>query len=324
MTDHTARRTLIFLGLAVALATAAAGFAPAAAQSPASRPTTVPATAPVATEFLRFSDDGRGGGTLDTAIATYRNPGGVAVHLVAAVHVGEASYYRDLSDTLDTYDVLLYELIKPRDGPVPGERVAVRPARGDERANGAAAVGGLQVMMKNVLKLEFQLDAIRYDRPRFVHADLDAETFNAMQAQRGESMFGLMLRSMVQEMKRQRAGKGAPTITTFDLLAAMASPDSARQYKLLLARQFRDLEDQIAGLEGKEGSVLITERNKAAVRVLKQRVARGERNIGVFYGAGHMPGIERALLDEMGFRKTGVEWRVAWDMREAAKAGAGQ
>ena len=36
----------------------------------------------------------------------------------------------------------------------------------------------------------------------------------------------------------------------FDILAAMRSPDSTRQYKLLLARQMSDLEGQLEGVAG--------------------------------------------------------------------------
>src|SRR5688572_1176420 len=137
-----------------------------AKDAPASRPApaTAAAVGAAGTEFIRFTEDGKGAGTLDTAIATYRNADGVEVDLVAALHVGEASYYKGLSETFDGYDALLYELVKPKDGPVPGSRVAVRPARGAERARGAAAVGGIQSLMKNALQLEFQLEAINYDR----------------------------------------------------------------------------------------------------------------------------------------------------------------
>jgi hypothetical protein len=292
-------------------------FPPAAGaeKSPATRPATTQPAAGDKLEFMRFSDDGKGGGTLETAIATYRNDAGVEVHLAAALHVGEASYYKGLSDTFDTYDALLYELIKPKGAAPPDGNWAAR-AEGGARIRGAGAIGGLQRLLQTTLELEFQLDAINYDRPNFVHADLDVETFNALQEKKGESMFGLMLRSMLHEMKRQSEGKGAAPVTAFDLLGAMASPDSARQYKLLLARQFGDIEDQIAGIDGKDGSVIIAERNKAALRVLKQRIAWGERDIGVFYGAGHMPGIEKVLTGEMGFKRVGVEWRIAWDMRK--------
>src|SRR5687768_11533945 len=49
------------------------------------------------TSFLRFVDDGNGGGRLESAIVTYTNADGVTVHLVAALHLGEKKYYDDLS-----------------------------------------------------------------------------------------------------------------------------------------------------------------------------------------------------------------------------------
>src|SRR5437762_8854847 len=70
-------------------------------------------------KFLRFVDDGDGGGKLEAAIATYEK-GGVKVHLVSAVHVGEKKYYDDLSKTFKGYDSLLYEMVKPKDAAAPG------------------------------------------------------------------------------------------------------------------------------------------------------------------------------------------------------------
>lgn len=319
MTDRTAFPTTItcFLALFVCAAPIAnADERPATAMATTTRASA--AAARPDNEFLRFVEDGKGGGTLETAVMTYRNADGVVVHLVAAVHVAEPAYYRGLSRTFDTYDALLYELVKPKDGLVPGSKAAGRPA--DVQVRGAAAIGGIQTVLRDVLKLDFQLEAINYDRPNFVHADLDTETFNRMQEERGESLFGLMLRSVVQEMRRQAAGQGAPAITVFDILAAMRSPDSTRQYKLLLARQFGQLEAQIQDLEGDEGSVLLSERNKAALKVLKRTIDQGKQNIGLFYGAAHMRGIEDVLVNEMGFRRTGIQWRVAWDMRAGGAA----
>jgi hypothetical protein len=293
------------------------GSEPHPQAKPAIRPTTRPtarqaeADEETTDDFIRFVEDDAGGGRLESAIVTYRNANGVMVHLVAALHVGEASYYDGLSKTFKTYDALLYELIKPRGmaAPQPGVR-------------SGGAVSGLQRFLKDVLELEFQLDKIDYTAPNFVHADLDAETFFSLQEERGESLLTLMFRSMLSEMQRQSAGTGARPITIFDLLAAMNSPDSGRQYKLLLARQFQDIEAQIAGVEGKEGTVLVAERNKAALKVLRETIGAGKKNIGVFYGAGHMRGLENALVGEMGFRRTGTEWRVAWDMTQPAE-GAG-
>lgn len=364
MTFRTARAFFACLAAATLLAPHALADAPASKPAPATRPAD---TRPDKQAFVRFREDGRGGGTLDTAIATYRNADGVVVHLVAAVHVGEPGYYRDLSRTFETYDALLYEMVKPRDvdvatgparvreresreaaaahddtdarQPATGARAAAdepaaaavtspttRPARQRDRSRiqGGAVIGGLQAFLRDVLKLEFQLEAIDYRRPNFIHADLDAEAFNELREKRGETWTGLMFRSTLRQIRRQFAGEGAPPITGFDLLAAMRSPDSARQYKLLLARQMSDVEGQLEGFdgEGEDSTVLITERNNAALRVLERTISEGKRDIGIFYGAGHMRGIQEALVDRMGFKLTGVQWRVAWEMREPQQTGA--
>ena len=319
MTDRFASRlvagVLAWLFLAVPANAAADDAAPAPgtkAQTPANAPAPAPAEAPAGevedaaaedrTQFLRYVDDTKAP-RLEAAIVTYRNDDGVTVHLVSAVHVGEKSYYDGLARTFRGYDALLYEMVKPKK--------MGAPVRGQKSGG---MVSGFQRFLKDVLELEFQLDAIDYGAPNFIHADLDAETFQKMQEERGESLFTLMLQSMMSEMARASQPGAAAPITVFDLLAAMNSPDSARQYKLLLARQFQDIDAQIAAMEGPNGSVLLTERNKAALRVLRETIEAGKNNIGVFYGAGHMPGLEDTLVNEMGFERVNVEWRVAWDM----------
>jgi len=249
-------------------------------------------------KFLRFVDDNDGGGRLEAAIATYEK-GGVKVHLVSAVHVGEKKYYDDLSKTFKGYDSLLYEMVKPKDAPVPGAG-----------ARSESMVSAFQRMLKEFLELEFQLDAVDYTAKNFVHADLDAETFEKLQAERGENIFTLMLRQMLDEMSKPQQ---APEIALPELMMAFLSPDSARHFKLILAKQFQDIDSKVSGLEGPDGSVLVTERNNAAIKVLKDRMAKGDKNIGIFYGAAHMSGMSKKL-EEMGFKWTDTEWRVAWDM----------
>jgi hypothetical protein len=275
-----------------------------------------PATQPASskTDFIRYVDDGHGGARLEAAIVTYRQPEtGVVVHLVAALHVAEPSYYDYLNKTFRGYDAVLYEMVKPKGMAVPPPGVRT-----------GSAVSAFQRFLKDQLKLQFQLDAVDYTPANFVHADMDAETFFRLQEERGESMLTLMFRSMLNEMKRQAAGQGGPPITVFDLLAAMTSPDSARAYKLLLGKQFQNIEAQIAGIDGPNGSVILSERNKAALKVLKETIKEpGKTNVGVFFGAGHMPGIEKVLTGEMGFERVGAEWVLAWDMK-APKAPEGE
>lgn len=276
---------------------------------PATRSATL--TAEQTPQFLKFVDDGHGGGKLEAAIVTYRNRQGVTVHLVSALHVAEPSFYAGLDKTFKTYDVLLYEMIKPKGAPPP------QPGQ-----KSTSTVSMIQRFLKDTLKLDFQLDDIDYSQQNFVNADLDYETFSKLQSERGESIVGIMIQSMLREWTKEMTGEDnskASQMTLFDLLAALKAPDRPRQLKLLMAKQFDDIEDQMSGLTGPNGSVIITERNKAAIAEVKQQIDEGKKNIGLFYGAGHMRDMEERLL-AMGFHRTGIEWRVGWDMTE--KAGA--
>jgi hypothetical protein len=195
-------------------------------------------------------------------------------------------------------------MVKPKD--------AVPPGPGERTGSG---VSDLQRLMKDLLDLHFQLDAIDYSRPNFVHADLDAETFQQLQAERGESFMTLFLNQMMQALsKPMPQGKyGADDPMNDDLVTFMTRPDGIRQVKLILARQMGDMEQQAATFGALNGTVILTERNKAALRTLKKTIDGGKRNIALFYGAAHMPDIADTL-ELMGFEPVETEWRQAWDL----------
>jgi hypothetical protein len=259
----------------------------------AAAPTSQPAT-----EFIRFVEERNGDARLESADATYKNRNNVVVHLIAAVHIADPEYFRGLDESFNHYDALLYEMVKPKDMGAPEQGA---PSRG--------MVGMFQHFLSNTLKLQFQLDAINYKRANFVHADLDYETFEAMQNERGESMLTLMLNSMLYSMGKS----DAPQIGLPDLLGALGSPDRDRQLRLLLARQFKDIDEEIAAMQGKDGTVLLTERNKAAMKALDQTIMKGKKNIGIFYGGAHLRDMEQRLY-QLGFIKIGVTYRTAWNM----------
>jgi hypothetical protein len=280
--------------------------------APAATRAEAPATAPAShtSEYLRFVDDGKGGGTLQVAEMAFKNDAGVVVHLVGAVHIAEPSFYSGLNDEFKTYDALLYEMVKPRGAGVP------KPGQ----ASGSA-IGMFQRWMKDVLKLDYQLDDVDYSAANFVHADLDWETFEAMQSERGESMLTIMLQSMLHSMAQQNAAQNnAKDFGLIDLVMMMQAPDRARQMKLMIAQQFGDIEDQMSGLTGPNGSVIITERNKKALAVMKDTIDGGKKNIAIFYGAAHLSDMSQRLM-AMGFKPDGKPiWHVAWDMTQSLPA----
>lgn len=271
----------------------------------AAGPDQIPATMPVEARpqahpraFIRFVDEGPKGARLEVAQVTYQNPDGVTLRLVSAVHIGEKSYYDALKKDFIGDDAVLYEMVKARNAPPP------RPGQ-----HGDHAVTKLQTFLKDKLGLLFQLDAIDYRRPNFVHADLDAETFMNLQEQRGESMASLLLESMSQAMANPAAGQGGDG----DLLVLMASPDPARQMRQLLARQMQGIESTLANLGGPNGSVILTERNKRAIEVLGQQLKLGKKRLSLFYGAAHMADLSDRVL-AMGFVPVTTQWIMAWDV----------
>jgi hypothetical protein len=74
------------------------------------------------------------------------------------------------------------------------------------------------------------------------------------------------------------------------------------------------MQDAAMGLDGPGGSVILTERNKAALKVLDETIKAGKKKIALFYGAAHMPDLSKRVR-EMGFKPSGpVEWKAAWDL----------
>jgi hypothetical protein len=71
-------------------------------------------------------------------------------------------------------------------------------------------------------------------------------------------------------------------------------------------------------LEGPEGSTIITERNKVALKKLAEQIASGKKKIAIFYGAGHLGDMEKRLLsNEFELKRSGEDWLDAWNLSKA-------
>lgn len=252
--------------------------------------------------FVRFVRVGDGG-HFDTAVTTYRK-GDVQLTLFAAVHIADQACYDLLDDRFTACDALLYELVGPED---------YRPTKDRER--GFNPISLLQNGLKTSLGLAFQLDAVDYTAPNFVHADMTPEQFAASMKERGESLLSLMLDMALKGSKRQRERQEAgeePHDFAFDgdLVKAFRSGEGRHLLRMLFASQLEDLEGMVAG--GK-GSTLLEGRNEKCLEVLQREFAAGRKKLGIYYGAAHLPHMEQRLVKDLGFTKVGHEWLVAWD-----------
>lgn len=279
-------------------------------------------------KFLRFVETGPQTGRVETAITSYQTAAGVQVDLVAAIHVADKAYYQTLNQRFPAYDAILYEMIKikkPRPsttkaGPIPPKnREENRPnqASKNPRLAGQMLAAQMQKAMQSLLKLQSQVEEIDYSPSNFVHADMDAATFARLQNQKKENFLTLMLQSALQERRMQLSGQARPP-SLAEIFRVFSSGDSAHSLKWLFARQLDQVELMLSGIDrgadGK-GSVIISERNQVALNVLDQQLRQPQkRNIAIFYGAAHMPDLEKHLR-KRGFRKTNHQWIPAWNLQ---------
>ena len=235
------------------------------------------------------------GGQLDILVATYQK-GDTELTLFAAVHIADVELYREMHRRFAACDVLLYELIADADlRPYPGMRTE------DDWFN--AFQGG----MGRGLGLVHQGDHIDYRKPNFVHADMTGEEWEAALERAGSSLIGQLLSgNKGKEPDREAEAKQRPV----DLVAAFRSGRGVHELRIAGARLLLDSDG-----EHREPNVLIEGRNEKCLAVLARQLAAGKKRIGIYYGAAHMEHMERRLQQDLGWRRTGEEWVMAWDNR---------
>jgi hypothetical protein len=86
--------------------------------------------------------------------------------------------------------------------------------------------------------------------------------------------------------------------------------------KIAMAEQFDGMEGQMDILDGPDGSTILTERNRKAFEVLDRELKAGKKKIGVFYGAAHLPDMEKRLINDFGMKRSGERWVTAWSLKE--------
>ncbi|KAJ3683379.1 hypothetical protein LUZ60_013606 [Juncus effusus] len=85
--------------------------------------------------------------------------------------------------------------------------------------------------------------------------------------------------------------------------------------KVVLARALTSTFAQEMNMENEENSVIIGERNKAALEELKRVIKRGERKIAILYGAGHMPDLGKRLMQDFNLVPCEINWVTAWEIK---------
>lgn len=264
--------------------------------------------------FLRLNADPQGMPlSLDIAISTYRPVSGeeVEVALVGAVHIADEEFFQAMNQELARYDSVLYELVAPKN---------MRPT--PDMKKDANLLSSFQNTLSDLLHVRHQLDLIDYRPDHFVHADLSMQELVEEGKRRGETPFTLaagitldmmrLVRKAEQDAQRSGAAPAAEPQSLEEMIDMLSDP-------VVLRRQFASV---LAGSEGDDAMAgfttltpyLIEARNQAAMEVLREELAQGNKRIAIFYGAAHMPDFERRLDRELRMKRVATRWVRGWDL----------
>ncbi len=241
------------------------------------------------------------------------------VWLTGVSHIGEPSYYAALQTQLDAQTLVLFEGI----GAAEGDGAADPRDKPGPSGETAGNRGSLQSAMAASLGLVFQLEAIDYSRPSFRNSDLSITQLRRL-------------------MTQEEAGSGKPGASeSFDSLLQLMEGSSWFDSLLQLALRFLgsnpklqalgrlaliDLLGQLQGdpsrLQGLPPEmkqlleVLLQRRNEKVIADLKPELRRigGGGSIAIFFGTGHMPDLERRLLQKLNYRPAREVWFTAFEV----------
>ena len=117
------------------------------------------------------------------------------------------------------------------------------------------------------------------------------------------------------QMAEQKASPD-DSLSSFNMSSLMSAINSENQnaaLKFLFAQELGRSGGVIVGEELEQQLTLLGDRNKAALRILGDALQNPDfRRVSIFYGAAHMPGIEREIRATMGFSRTELRWQFAW------------
>ncbi|BBH08421.1 hypothetical protein Prudu_020605 [Prunus dulcis] len=289
-------------------------------------------------DFMRFKRGVDGGtGELQTAVVSYKKrfPWSLLrpflqVDLVSTIHIADKEYFETLQKELESYDCVLYEMVTSRES-LENRRILAATKRlkvKGSRSKGFNILGCIQRQMARFLTLDFQLDCLDYESENWYHADLDFETFQLLQQEKGESFFtfarDMTVRStkaMIQTATIQKAlVLGDLSLNTgsedseFPEFEALSRLDFGAAMKVFLAKRLTSEFTQ-ATADVEESSVIIGERNRAAMDALRKAIDGGNNRIAILYGGGHMPDLGRRL-QELELIPTQAQWISAWSIRK--------
>lgn len=168
---------------------------------------------------------------------------------------------------------------------------------------------GIQTQLARALRVRFQLNEMDTSRPGWINADMDINQLQHALAAQGEEDAMILQMLEGESISAKIAG--------FVLGFIARSPQLSSMMKLVLMDMLA-LVETTGLLEQQEAidAVIVKGRNAVVIDTLKEvmREHPEHKDIGIFYGAGHMADLEGSLR-EMGYAPQDDAWTAAMTVR---------
>lgn len=162
---------------------------------------------------------------------------------------------------------------------------------------------GLQSLMADAMGLVFQLDAMTHEHANWRNSDLAVD-----QLQDRISGAGGDAQELFDTLDGRSMGAWAAKLV-LGLMKLMPSVQTMGKVAMIeMLGRAEELIDSVPGMEHMM-QVIIKDRNAVVLDDLSRIIENepGVKTVGIIYGGGHMPDLEKRLAD-MGYRETGVQW----------------
>lgn len=179
---------------------------------------------------------------------------------------------------------------------------------------GEGAGGNIQKQLAEALDLAFQLEQMDSTKANWSNSDLSVdEVQERIEAAGGDAqaLFGLLDGSSMMSK-----------LVSFSLGLIKSMPMVKAQFKLMMIEMLANSDAMMSASKsgpmaamGPAMKVIVTDRNQVVVADIKKALMNpGIKSVAAFYGAGHMPELEKQLVDELGLKATGEQWIPAITM----------
>lgn len=259
-------------------------------------------------EFLRLTEK-----ALQTPIYTLSNrDSSIRVKLIGVIHVGDLEYYQELKKIIRDLDFLFYEGIRMSHSNLPITLPYGVKNESEKTKQDVKSFTHLQNQIALSFKFVEQADYLRPES-NWINADVNLNQFTEILQKTNLSLEALSKNLSLDNKNIFEQDKESRETLKYDSDQKNLLHWYKRKMAVYLVKSANDLcfnEEMKVPRE-----VIIIERNKVALGYLKEKLrSPNPSELGLLYGAAHIPHFVETLKNEHDFQVNSIEWVDAWSL----------